>query len=410
MSFLGDFHIHGCYAQACSKNTTIERLEENARTKGLHILGTGDCLHPKWYQHLTSTLTEDEHGILRTKTNFPFLWQTEVSLMYTHGGKGRRVHHVLLFPNKEAVEQARDVILKRWRLDYDGRPIFGCSSIEFLDLMRSVSPNIEMIPAHAWTAFFSIFGSKSGYNSIQECFEERAQYIHAIETGMSSDPAMNRRLSQLDNINLVSFSDPHTYFPWRLGREATRFDCDLTYKGILHALRTGEGLKGTIETPPVYGKYHIDGHRACDVHFEYEETKQHRGICPKCKHDLTLGVAYRVEELADRKEPQNVPSFVSVVPLHELIAAVYDIKQLASKKVWEIYRTLIKTFGNEFTVLLDASEDALAKVVDPKLARVILLNREQKLPIEPGYDGVYGKVVLNNQQILAKQKSLGEYT
>ena len=223
---------------------------------------------------------------------------------------------------------------------------------------------------------------------------------------------MNRRLSQLDNINLVSFSDPHTYFPWRLGREATIFDCDLTYKGILHAIRTGKGLTGTIETPPTYGKYHIDGHRACGITLEPSETKKLGGLCPRCKQPLTIGVAYRVEQLADREQPLNAPSFKSLIPLTELIAAVYGISQLASKKVWEVYNQLIKGFGNEYAILLDASEEQLKKVVDEKLARVILMNREGKLRIQPGYDGVYGKIALDDEQIIkpaSKQKSLADF-
>jgi len=204
MKLIGDFHIHSRYAQACSKVTTIDLLEKYARVKGLHILGTGDALHPLWFKEITSFLTEDENGILRSKTGFPFIWQTEVSLMYKHNGKGRRVHHIVLMPNKDVVKQFIDIITKRWRVDYDGRPIFGLSSVEFVDMMRSISTDIEIIPAHAWTAFMSVFGSKSGYDSLQECFEDRAKYIHAIETGMSSDPAMNRRLSQLDKTNLVS--------------------------------------------------------------------------------------------------------------------------------------------------------------------------------------------------------------
>ena len=362
MKIIGDFHIHGPYAMACSKNTTIEKLEQNAKIKGLNILGTGDCLHPKWFQSITSQLAEDENGILWTKNKFPFIWQTEISLMYTHNGKGRRIHHVILLPNKEIVEQVRDTLLKRGRLDYDGRPIFGINSIEFVDMLRSISNNIEIIPAHAWTSWMSIFGSKSGFNSVEECFEDRAKYIHAIETGMSSDPPMNRRISKLDKYNLVSFSDPHSYHPWRLGREATMFNVkNINYKSIINAIRTGDGLAGTIEVNPSYGKYHVDGHRACGVVLEPEQTKKLNGICPVCKNPLTIGVAYRVEELADREKPKNVPYFKEVIPLTELIASLYDIKQLSSKKVWEIYNTLIKNFNNEYNILLNVSFEDLKK-------------------------------------------------
>ncbi len=393
MELIGDFHIHGPYARACSINTTIKKLEDNARIKGLNILGTGDCLHPKWHQDINSNLTEDENGVLWTKNKFPFIWQTEISLMYTHNNKGRRIHHVILFPNKEVVIQVRDLLLKRGRLDYDGRPIFGINSIEFVDMMRSVSEDIEIIPAHAWTSWMAIFGSKSGFNSVEECFEDRAKYIHAIETGISSDPLMNRRVSFLDKYNLVSFSDPHSAEPWRLGRESTIFDIKkISYKNILNAIRTGEGLKGTIEANPEYGKYHVDGHRACNFVSEYNETKKLNGICPVCKKPLTIGVAYRIEQLADREKPANVPYFKEVIPLTELIAAVYGIKQLGSKKVWEIYNLLIKNFTNEYNILLDTPLEDLKKVIGLKLAEVIILNRENKLKIQPGYDGVYGKI------------------
>ncbi len=396
MQLIGDFHIHGRYAQACSKTTTLEDLERNAKIKGLNVLGTGDAQHPKWFQEITSKLVEDENGILWTKNKFPFIWQTEISLAYTHNGKGRRIHHVVLFPNKDVVEQFTLSLLKRGRIDYDGRPIFGMSSIEFLEMLRSISNDIEVIPAHAWTSWMAIFGSKSGYDSVEECFEEKSKYIHAIETGISSNPPMNRRISKLDKYNLVSFSDPHSSNPWRLGREATIFDCDLKYKSLIKAIRTGEGLKGTIEANPEYGKYHVDGHRACNVVLEPAETKKLNGICPLCKKPLTIGVAYRIEQLADRKEPKNVPDFKEVIPLTELIAAVFGIKQLGSKKVWEIYNKLIKNFNNEYNVLLKISIGDLKKVIDEKLANVIILNRENKLKINPGYDGVYGTIILDN--------------
>ncbi len=405
MEIFGDFHIHGPYAQACSKNTTLKKLEDGARLKGLDILGTGDCLHPKWLEAIKTELEEDENGVLWSKTKFPFLWQTEISLMYTQNNRGRRIHHVLLFPNKEVVIQARDAFLKRGRLDYDGRPIFGFSSIELVEMLHSISPDIEIIPAHAWTSWMSIFGSKSGFDSVEECFEEKAKKIHAIETGISSDPAMNRRISSLDKYNLVSFSDPHSTHPWRLGRESTIFEVkDIRYQNILKALRTGDGLKGTLEANPEYGKYHIDGHRACNVNFTFEETKKHNGICPVCKTGLTIGVEYRVNQLADREKPKNVPPFFEVLPLSEVIAAVYQMKQLDGKAVTEAYQRLIKQFKNEYQILLHATKEELLKAADPKLVDVILLNREQKLKIKPGYDGVYGQILLSKEQFIKAQK------
>ena len=402
MQLIGDFHIHGRYAQACSKTTTLEDLERTARIKGVDILGTGDCQHPKWYEEITSKLTEDDKGILRTKTGFPFLWQTELSLIYSQGGKGRRIHHVVLFPNKEVVDQYIEALLKKGRIDYDGRPIFGMSSIELLDMLRGISTDIEVIPAHVWTSWFAIFGSKSGFDSVEECFEEKAKYIHALETGMSSDPAMNWRISGLDKYNLVSFSDPHSSQPWRLGREATRFDVkELTYKDILNAIRKGDGIKGTIETPPAYGKYHYDGHRACNVVMKPEESKQVNKQCPKCSKEMTIGVEYRVNELADRPvggKPAQVKPYHSLIPLTELIAKVYGIKTLYSKKINELYYQLIKQFGTEYEVLLETPQEALEPMMPAQLVKLILQNREAKIGIKPGYDGVYGELSLEDEE------------
>ncbi len=410
--FVGDFHIHGRYAQACSKLTTIEDLERNARIKGLGVLGTGDMQHPKWFQEITSKLTEDENGILWTKNKFPFIWQTEISLAYSQGGKGRRIHHVVLAPNKEVVEQFTAALLKRGRIDYDGRPIFGMSSIDFVDMVRSISPECEIIPSHCMTPWFGLYGSKSGFDSLEECFQDRAKYIHAVETGMSADPPMLWRFSHLEKKNLVSFSDPHSSHPWRLGREATLFDCDLTYKGIIQAIRTGEGLKGTIETPPAYGKYHYDGHRLCNVVLSPAETKKVNGICPKCKSPLTIGVDYRVEEIADRPvgfKPANAKQFIDIIPLTELISTVYGIKLLSSKKIWDVYNLLIKNFGSEYNISLRVPLEELQKVIDPKLARVIVLSRENKIKILPGHDGTYGTLVLSDNELLGKQKSLAQF-
>ena len=410
MEFIGDFHIHGPYAQACSRNTTLENLESNAKIKGINILSTGDCLHPKWNDTINKKLTEDKNGILWSKNKFPFIWQTEICLMYTKNGKGRRIHYIILFPNKDVVQQATDALLKKGRLDYDGRPIFGIDSIELLEMMRSISADIEIIPAHAWTSWMSIFGSKSGFNSVEECFEEKSKHIHAIETGLSSNPLMNRRVSKLDKYNLVSFSDAHSYHIHRIGREATIFDLkELTYKNILNAIRTGKGLSGTIEIDPKIGKYHEDGHRSCDLHVNFKESKKLNKICPKCRKELTIGVEYRVEELADREKPINVPEFKTLIPLTELISSIYGIKQLQSKKILEIYNKLISNFKNEYNILIKTKEDDLRKIVHEKLSNLIIKNREGKLNITPGYDGIYGKIILEEKDRIKEQKTLTNY-
>lgn len=419
MRTIVDLHIHGAYAMACSKQTTIKKLADNAKLKGLNVLGTGDALHPKWFDQINAELKEDEGGILWTKDKFPFVWQTELCLMYTQDGKGRRIHHVVLMPNKDVVIQVRDMLLKRGRLDYNGRPIFGFSSIEFIEMLRSISTDIELIPAHAWTSWMSIFGSKSGFNSVEECFKEKSRYIHAIETGLSSDPSMNRRVSSLDKYNLVSFSDPHSYHPHRIGREATILDLKkLTYKDILNAIRTGDGLTGTLEVNPAYGKYHIDGHRACGVVLQPSETKKLNGICPKCKNPLTIGVEYRVEELADRKEPKNVPYYTELIPLSEIISLILK-KGVNTKTIIKEYTSLIHNFGNELNILMNISFEDLKKVTHEKIAEAIINIRKGNVKYKPGYDGVYGipyfgdqepeqKEIKNTSKNLA-QKSLIEY-
>ena len=298
-------------------------------------------------------------------------------------------------------------------MDYDGRPIFGFNSVELVDMMMEISKEIEIIPAHAWTSHFSIMGDYNRFTKVEDCFKENTKYIHALETGMSSTPAMNHRISSLDKFNLVSFSDAHSYWPWRLGREATIFDLkELTYKNIINAIRTGEGLYSTIETPPEYGKYHYSGHRNCNISLNAKESLEKKGICPKCRQRLTIGVAERIEELADRPEnyiPKNAKPFKSLIPLHELISAVYNYKQLSSKNVWNIYNKLISGFGSEFNILLNTTEKDLLEIMDKKLVDIILLNREGKLEIKPGYDGVYGRIILNQNETIKGQKSLIEF-
>lgn len=399
MKTIVDLHIHSPYARACSKGISLENLEKFAKIKGVGLLGTGDFCHPKWIIELKTKLTEDGSGILLTKTGFPFLLQFEIALIYSDGGKGRRVHNLVLAPSFEVVDQITEALLKKGRVDYDGRPMFGIPCPDFVEMMKSISEDIEIIPAHAWTPWFSVFGSKSGFNSLEECFHDQAKKIHAIETGLSSDPSMNWRLSQLDKIQLVSFSDIHSYWPWRLGREATVLDAKkLDYKNILNAIRTGEGLAETIETDPSYGKYHFDGHRFCGVFFDPKESKKINEMCPKCKRKLTIGVLSRVEELADRPDgfvPKGKPPFRSAIPLSEIICFSLGSDNPAARPVWEIYNRLIERFGSEFNVVFDASLEEISKIIDPKIAKNIINIREGKVKLLPGFDGVYGVPVFN---------------
>ena len=415
MEIIADLQIHSSHSRATSKNITFQNLEKFARIKGLNLLGCADFQHPKQFETINRELEEDDKGILWSKTKFPFLWQTEISLIYTDKdkGKGQRIHNLIFSPNKDVAKQIIDKLGSKGRLDYDGRPIFGFNSVELVDMMRGINEDIEIIPAHIWTPHFSLMGEYNQLTKVVDCFKDNTKYIHALETGMSSDPADNWRLSVLDKFQLVSFSDAHSMWPYRLGREATIFDFnELSYKNFLKAVRTGNGLKSTIETFTYYGKYHFSGHRNCGVVLSPKESLKNNQICTKCGNKLIIGVADRIEQLADRPEGykrENIKPFVSFVPLQELLSAVYEIKQLNSKKIWEIYNKLIERFGNEFDVLLNASEDDLKKIVHEKLAKIIILNREGKLKIKPGADGVYGQIVLDEKDKIRMQKSLGEF-
>lgn len=410
MEIIGDLQLHSRFARACSKYITLDNLEKYARIKGLNLLSTADFQHPIWNKEIKENLKEDENGILWSKSKFPFLWGTEVSLMYSDDGR-RAVHLLIYAPNGEVADQIIEALGKRGRLDYDGRPIFGMSCPEFVELLKGIDDRIEIIPAHCLTSFFGLYGSKSGFDSLKECFKEKANKIYSVESGMSATPSMLWRLKE--KVNIVSFSDAHSFFPWRIGREATIFNVKgLSYNNILKAIRTGVGLIKTIEVYPEYGKYHIDGHRNCNFFCNYEESKKLNEICPKCGNPLTIGVEYRIEELA--KEPkgfksENAKDYVEVIPLHELISSVYCINQLSSKKVWETYNLLIKNFGNEFNVLLNVGHEDLKKIVHEKLANIIIKNREGKLSIKAGFDGIYGKIILGENEKIISQRSLTDF-
>ena len=398
MKVIADFHVHSHYSRATGKELNLENLEKYGRIKGVNLIGTGDFQHPLWLKELKEKLTEDGSGILRSKTGFPFILQTEISLIYTHGGKGRKVHNIVLAKNLDIATHIQEALLKKGRLDYDGRPIFGMNCIEFTEMMRGVDDSVEIIPAHIWTPWFSLFGSMSGFDSVKECFGDQTKHIYALETGLSSDPAMNWRLSQLDRYTLVSNSDAHSFWPWRLGRECNVFDIELTYDALIHALHTREGLLETIEVDPNYGKYHLDGHRNCKVCMTPKESLQHKKICPVCKRPLTIGVLHRVEALADREEgyqPKNAVPFRSLLPLSDLIAGVLG-SAVATKKVWEVYYKLVTKERSEYEVCLDMEESELRKLVDDKMVDAILRNRKGNIKITPGYDGEYGVPVLDD--------------
>ncbi|MEM3374050.1 MAG: endonuclease Q family protein [Candidatus Woesearchaeota archaeon] len=405
MEIISDLHLHSKYSRACSKDLNIENMEKYAKIKGINLLGTGDFQHPKWIKELKESLNEDGSGILRTKNNFPFILTSEISLIYSQAGKGRKIHNIVWVKSFDVAEQVSEALLKKGRIDYDGRPIFGMSCPEFTEIMKEIDDKIEIIPAHVWTPWFGLFGSNSGFNSVEEAFQEKANKIYALETGLSSDPEMNWRLSKLDRFSLVSFSDSHSYWPWRLGRETTIFDFEdedkFTYDNIIKAIRTKQGLKETIEVDPGYGKYHYDGHRNCNFSVSPEEAIKLKNICPKCRKPLTIGVEHRVNELADRPygfKPKDAIDFKKLLPLSELISAVYR-KNVSSKFVWETYYKLVGKLGSEFDILRKTPIEEIERYVDKKLAEFILKNRNQEIKVIPGYDGNYGIPVFNGVAI-----------
>ncbi|MEK6887323.1 MAG: endonuclease Q family protein [Candidatus Aenigmatarchaeota archaeon] len=411
MNVFTDLHIHSKYSRATSTNLDIENIAKYGKIKGLNLIGTGDFCHPVWLKELKSKLKDNGNGVY-SFNDMDFVLSVELSLVYTQDGKGRRIHHIILAPNFEVVDQINAFLDKKGRRDYDGRPIFGFNSVELVENLMSISKDIEVIPAHIWTPWFSLFGSMSGFDSIKDCFGEQLKHIHAVETGLSSDPEMNWRISELDDLSILSFSDSHSHWPWRLGRECCLFDMkNVTYKNLIECIREKdrEKLMMTLEFFPEEGKYHYDGHRNCSIVMNPKEAEAHKNICPKCKKSLTLGVLHRVEQLADRQEgyrPKHAADFKRLVPLSELIAAFFGTASPHTKKVWEIYNLLINRFKDEFNILLNVEKNELQKIVSEKLADVIIKNRTGGMKIIPGYDGVYGKIVLGDEE---KQMSLKNF-
>jgi len=408
-----DMHIHSRFSRACSKDLNIPNLVKWARVKGLGLLGTGDFTHNEWLSEIKQLLKEENGIYWYTDTNgkFPFILSSEISLIYSKNSKGHSVHLVYLAPNLETVDKINAWLDTKGRRDYDGRPIFGISCRDFAAKMEEIDTRIEIIPAHAWTPYFGVFGSKSGFDSLADAFVDKTYMIHAIETGISSDPEMNWKIKDLDNISIVSFSDSHSYWPWRLGREATIFSLDsngkITYDNIIKQIRENSFV-GTIETDPAYGKYHYDGHMDCNFSSSPEETKKLNGVCPVCKKALIVGVEYRVNELAKlgESEHKNKKCYYSILPLHEIISLAIGIG-VNSKGCWKLYDELINKFGNEFNVLLNVSRDDLASVVkNSLLVDLIIRNREGRIKVKPGYDGAYGVAILedgDNREV--KEKS-----
>jgi uncharacterized protein (TIGR00375 family) len=405
LKLIVDLHIHSKYSYACSPDMDVEGMAHWCALKGIDVVATGDYCQPLYYKELREKLVEAEPGLYRKRDakefredgrpTTRFLCSVEISLIYKDGAKTRKIHHLVLAPDLEVAGRIGAALAKVGRVDADGRPIFGMSSRDLCEIVWGVSEDCAIIPAHAWTPWFSIFGSKSGYDSIEECFGPYAKKIFAIETGLSSDRPMNERLSMLDGLALVSNSDAHS--PAKLGREANVLDCELSYKGILGCIRENDPrhFLYTIEFFPEEGKYHMDGHRDCRICLHPRESIEKKLKCPSCHRPLTLGVMHRVEALADRpwdfKKPAGGVGQKSIIPLEELIADAFDCG-VGTKKVREEYLHILAQGGNEFRVLLDAPKASLEAWCQPKVAEGILRVRRGEVKIAPGYDGEFGKI------------------
>lgn len=423
MRVIFDLEIHSRYARAVSRDMVPEKLAEWASIKGMKIIGTGDFTHPLWLKELKEKLEPAEPGLFKLKRpqlerakETRFLLSGEISCVYTKSGKGRRVHHLVYAPSFEVVDKINARLSWIGNLKSDGRPIIGLDSKELLKILKEASPQAHLIPAHVWTPWFGVFGSKSGFDSLEECFDELAPEIFAVETGLSSDPKMNWRIPFLDDKAIVSGSDSHS-LP-RIGREATVFELEnLSYQEIFNAIKTRDParFKFTIEFFPEEGRYHYDGHRDEKHSQSPEETKKASGKCAKCGKSVTVGVMARVDELAAKDRPEGyrpkkprIP-FKNLVPLDQIIADSLGLTGSASKRVQDEYKKLIDSVESEFKIMFEATRSQLESVTKPEIAEGIIRVREGKVRIDPGYDGEYGKIKIfeeGEQKSISKQASL----
>ncbi|KKS34182.1 MAG: UvrD/REP helicase [Parcubacteria group bacterium GW2011_GWC2_42_12] len=430
-----DLHIHSKYSRSCSPELTLENIDAACRLKGVDIIATGDFTFPNWFSDIKNKLEEtipltplyqggSKSGLYKLKSakddKVKFILSTEVALIYKDGGKARRIHIVIHASSIRAAEELNNYLDKNFNIRSDGRPILGLSAPDLMELCLGIDKKFLIYPAHIWTPWFAVFGSKSGFDKMEECFHEYTKDVYAIETGLSSDPAMNWRLSALDRFTILSNSDAHS-LP-NIAREANVFEMkETTYDEIYNIIKNKKisrsdneaGVKYTIEFYPEEGMYHYDGHRTCQVSFTPEQTKKHKGICPVCKKPLVIGVMNRVDELADRalgEQGENTAPFKKLVELDKIIAEAMDIKSRHAGKVQIAYNNLVKQGGNELNILLNIRLKDLARMADAAVVEGIKRVREGKLIIKPGFDGQYGEIKIFSEQEKRKnkQKSLFE--
>ena len=417
MNYAADLHIHSPFSRATSPQSNLSGLVSWARIKGINVLGTGDFSHPGWFAALKSELVPAEPGFFSLRDQIPaplscaaapvsttpvrFLLSAEVSCIYKRHGKVRKVHNLLYVPDFISAERINLRLSKIGNIHSDGRPILGLDSRDLLEIVLEEAPEGFLVPAHIWTPWFSLFGSRSGFDSIEECFGDLSDHIFALETGLSSDPEMNRLISALDRFALISNSDCHS--PSKIGREANLFSAGFDYFSLREALRSNNRatFRGTVEFFPEHGKYHADGHRACKVSLHPRETRDLNALCPVCNKSLTVGVLYRVMEMADREKPlfgHDAPDSFSLIPLAEILSEILGAGP-ATKKVTQQYERIINHFGTELSLLMEADSDEIEACL-PMLGEAVARMRNGNVTRRPGSDGEYGVITLFSPQEL----------
>ncbi len=410
MEFIADLHIHSLFSRATSQDMLIPPIAESAKLKGIKLLGTGDFTHPKWLEMLKRDLKPTGTGLYTYKDVY-FILTAEVNNIYTKNAKLRRIHNIIFSPDFSDVERINKFLAKYGNLASDGRPTLSLDSYQMLSEIKEISPRSFLVPSHIWTPWFSLYGSNSGFDSVTDCFGDLSKEIVALETGLSSDPAMNWRLSELDAYSLISNSDAHS--PSRLGREANVFDCELAYDEIRTILKTKDKQRFlyTIEFFPEEGKYHYDGHLNCKVRLSPKQSALNNDLCPVCGRRLTIGVLHRIESLADRKEgfvPENAIPYKNLIPLEEIIAEALGARRYTIA-VRMKYESLVKNLGGEFNVLLAAPIEEIKRLSTERIALGIEKMRRGEVTLLPGYDGVFGTIkVLSASEVLIPEKVAGE--